>query len=88
MSKEYLKVMGKDMYVRDANGKSLGLNQEYRDAYKAYGELQKALKGGASEADIYKLTKTFEAKASAMTDAVEKKAWEKGLTDEQTAAIR
>ena len=84
----FKKTMGKDAYIRDENGKAIGLNKEFSEAAKAYTNLQKALKTGASESELYKLTKEFEAKSAAMNDVVERKAWEKGLTAEQTAAIR
>ena len=64
---------------------------EFKEASAAYKKLQKALSGetkGLSESDVYKLISNFETKANALTDTVEREAWKKGLTDEQTAEIR
>ena len=72
---------------KDESGKKI-ISTEYREAKQAYSNLQKALSGSASEAEIYRLTKEFEAKTTAITDKVERVSWERGLTDDQTAAIR
>ena len=85
---DFMKTMGKEIFTKDAETGRVTRLKEFSEADKAYSALQKALKAGAKESEIYKLTKDFEAKSAAMNDIVERKAWEKGLTAEQTAAIR
>jgi len=67
--------------TQDENGKKI-ISSEYKEAKTAYSNLQKALSGSASEAEIHRLTKEFELKATAITDKVERAAWERGLTDD------
>lgn len=85
---DFMKTMGKEIFTKDEKTGRVTRLKEFSEADKAYSALQKALKTGAKESEIYKLTKDFEAKSAAMNDIVERKAWEKGLTAEQTAAIR
>ena len=82
-----------DLTIKDKKGNVLGLTQAGKDlneAINSYEKLQAALtnKDGIKESDLFKIVKDFELKSSALGDNLERKAWEKGLTAEQTAAMR